>query len=485
MKPLNLSIQAFGPFAGTESIDFTSLGQNPLFLINGTTGAGKSSILDAICFALYGQTTGNERDASQMRCDYADEKLITEIIFDFSLADKTYRIRRIPTQERAKSRGEGTTTQQTEAQLWHLDGTDDGNLLVAKKVVDANNQIKELIGLEVEQFRQVMVLPQGKFRELLMADSKKREEIFSQLFQTQIYKRIEDNLKAKAAGIRQAVDQHRNQIKGILQTAEVNTEEDIDQELETLQPELTAALEQKQQVIIQQQQAAKNQEQALALKTRFENLAAKETELAAKLESEPTIKHKQQTLKQAESAAKISHLYTHQLAEAEALSNLGQQVQQSKLDKETAEQQNQQAEKILATAKAAFTKVDDLKKQQIELQQHEVRISELTAATDLLQTNEKTLAASQQNLQSKKDQQTQLVNEQSSLETQTAALNKTLESLAKQQIALESQRTKVEQRKTLEALRKSQTQLKQNETRQQEEHDSNKSSFEALQKTAR
>ena len=83
MKPLNLSIQAFGPFAGAETIDFTLLGKNPLFLINGTTGAGKSSILDAICFALYGQTTGNERDASQMRCDYADEKLITEIIFDF------------------------------------------------------------------------------------------------------------------------------------------------------------------------------------------------------------------------------------------------------------------------------------------------------------------------------------------------------------------------------------------------------------------
>ncbi|MDH5426498.1 MAG: SMC family ATPase, partial [Gammaproteobacteria bacterium] len=248
---------------------------------------------------------------------------------------------------------------------------------------------------------------------------------------------------------------------------------------------LTAALEQKQQVIIQQQQAAKNQEQALALKTRFENLAAKETELAAKLESEPTIKHKQQTLKQAESAAKIAHLYTHQLAEAKALSNLSQQVQQSKLDKEAAEQQNQQAEKILATAKAAFTKVDDLKKQQIELQQHQSRISELTAATDLLQTNEKTLATSQQNLQSKKDQQTQLVNEQSSLETQTTELNKALESLAKQQIECESLRSKVEQRKTLEALKKSQTQLKQNETRQQEEHDSNKSSFEALQKTAR
>ena len=85
MKPLKLVLQAFGPFAKTESIDFTALGQNPLFLINGPTGAGKSSILDAICFALFGQTTGAERDATQMRCDHADDSLITEVILDFSL----------------------------------------------------------------------------------------------------------------------------------------------------------------------------------------------------------------------------------------------------------------------------------------------------------------------------------------------------------------------------------------------------------------
>ena len=79
MTPLTLTMQAFGPFAGTESIDFTALGKSPLFLINGPTGAGKSSILDALCFALYGQTTGNERDPTQMRCDQADAALLTEV----------------------------------------------------------------------------------------------------------------------------------------------------------------------------------------------------------------------------------------------------------------------------------------------------------------------------------------------------------------------------------------------------------------------
>ncbi|MDH5425805.1 MAG: SMC family ATPase [Gammaproteobacteria bacterium] len=485
MKPLSLTIQAFGPFAATEKIDFTLLGNNPLFLINGTTGAGKSSILDAICFALYGQTTGNEREPSQMRCDHAAADLPTEITFDFNLGDKSYRIKRSTTQERPKKSGEGTTTQQTEAQLWQLDGSDEGVLLVAKKVNEATAQITSLIGLEVEQFRQVMVLPQGKFRELLMADSKKRQEIFSQLFQTQIYKRIEDNLKAKAAGIRQAVDQHRNQIKGILQTAEVNSEEEIQQELETLKPELAGALNEKEQAAKQQQQVAQHKEQALALKAKFDNLNKKAAELVTKLEFEPVITDKQNALKAAESAQKISHLYQQQIAETEALSKITQQVEQSQAEKETASTQFEQAEKELVDAKAAFSKVDELKKQQIELQQHQARIIELTTARTQLANNEKTLATSQQNLTAKKDQQTLLVNEQSSLETQSTELNKALESLADKQIACESQRQKVEQRKKLESLRDEQAALKQKENKQQTEVDANKTAYESLQKIAR
>ncbi|MGR9052188.1 MAG: AAA family ATPase, partial [Gammaproteobacteria bacterium] len=241
MRPVKLTIQAFGPFAGAETIDFAALGLNPLFLINGPTGAGKSSILDAICFALYGQTTGDERDAAQMRCDFADAGTLTEAALDFSLGDKTYRIRRIPTQERPKSRGEGTTVQQAEAQLWQLDGSPEGRLLVPKSVTDATETVKNLIGLDVDQFRQVMVLPQGKFRELLLADSKEREKIFGQLFQTHIYKRIEEQLKAQAAGIRQAVEQHRNLIKGILQSVELGSEAEVDEALTVLQPALSAA----------------------------------------------------------------------------------------------------------------------------------------------------------------------------------------------------------------------------------------------------
>ena len=201
MKPIKLSIQAFGPFADKQTLDFSQLGNNPLFLINGSTGSGKSTLLDAMCFALYGKTSGAEREASQMRCDHASADTITEIEFTFSIKDKIYKVQRQPMQERAKARGEGTTIQQTEASLWLIED-DSEQLLVSKSAQQVNQQLQQIIGLDSEQFRQVMVLPQGKFREFLLADSNQRERIFSTLFQTHIYQRLEEKLKSNAQALK-------------------------------------------------------------------------------------------------------------------------------------------------------------------------------------------------------------------------------------------------------------------------------------------
>lgn len=107
MTPLVLTMQAFGPFAAEESINFAQLGRNPLFLINGPTGAGKSSILDAICFALYGQTTGEERLGTQMRCDQAADTLLTEVTLDFYLRGESYRVRRALSRNALKREAKG------------------------------------------------------------------------------------------------------------------------------------------------------------------------------------------------------------------------------------------------------------------------------------------------------------------------------------------------------------------------------------------
>ena len=217
MRARKLTIQAFGPFAKTESINFDDLGEQALFLINGPTGAGKSSILDAICFALYGQTTGKDREASHMRCDFSAADLITEITLTFSIGNTWYKVERQPTQDRPKAKGDGVTTQQTKALIYQLanaNSEQEDQLLESKSATKTTAIIESITGLNVEQFRQVMVLPQGKFREFIMADSSSREAIFSKLFQTHIYKRLEDNLKQRSAGIRKQVGRFTTAYKG-------------------------------------------------------------------------------------------------------------------------------------------------------------------------------------------------------------------------------------------------------------------------------
>lgn len=485
MKPLNLSLQAFGPFANRETVDFTRLGSNPLFLINGPTGAGKSSILDAICFALYGQTTGAEREPAQMRCDHADPNLLTEVILDFQLGETRYRVRRIPTQERPKSRGEGTTTQQAEAQFWQLDAGEDDSLIVPKSVSDATDEIRKRIGLDVEQFRQVMVLPQGKFRELLMAGSSEREKIFGQLFQTQIYKRIEEQLKAQAAGIKQAVDQHQNQIKGILQSVDVHSEADIDVELAQLEPELKTASQDKQQAQQIQLQATKAKDQAISLKQRFDALTNKQAELDQKKNQQSLNDAKQTQLDCALSAQKIQPVYQSYQEKSAALQKLLSQIARSEKTLEQATDANNTAEQQLQAAKIAFVEVEPLNHQQAELNQYQARVTELVQANINLTTAEHQLKTSQDHLDKQLIARDAL---SSRLKTNTAQIDQiatALEALTTKQIELEAYRLQFEQRKLLEQKRVKQTELEQLESQYLSTFQIKQSEFEAAQKTAR
>jgi exonuclease SbcC len=485
MKPLNLTLQAFGPFASRESVDFTRLGSNPLFLINGPTGAGKSSILDAICFALYGQSTGAERDPAQMRCDHADPSVLTEVILDFQLGETGYRVRRIPTQERPKSRGEGTTTQQAEAQLWLLDGTDEGSLLVAKSVGDATDEIRQRIGLDVEQFRQVMVLPQGKFRELLMADSKEREKIFGQLFQTQIYKRIEDQLKAQAAVIKQAVDTHQSQIKGLLQSVDVNAEADIDDELVRLEPELQAALLNKERAQQAQLLATKAKEHALALKQRYDALANKQAELNQKNSLQPQIEAMQLQLDHALSAQKIQPLHQSYQEKAAALQKLNGQIADNEKQLAQAVEEKNRAEQRLQSAQAAFAEVEPLNKRHVELNQYQDRVAELSQAQANLTDAEQRFKTNQEHLDKQVKAKESLTIELKNNTVQIDQFTAALEVLAPKQIELEACRVQFDQRKLLEQKRNQQTELARHETELLGAFQHKQSEFETAQKMAR
>lgn len=357
MRPLTLTMTAFGPFAAQQVIDFKTLGKNPLFLINGPTGAGKTTILDAICFALYGKTTGDEREGSQMRCDMADDELLTEVSFTFELGQHQYHIRRVPEQPRAKKSGDGHTLQKPEAQLtcFHSDGSE--VLLVAAKVSEATAQIEQLTGLDVDQFRQVMVLPQGKFRELLMADSKAREKIFSQLFQTHIYRKIEDKLKQQALGIKKEVEAMRNRRDGVLQGADLESDDALTNELKALAPELASVTAKKVDTDKQVQQVSQQLEQAKQLTAEFSALAQLKL-LARQLDEQKTqIDQQQQQLFAGRSAKLLQPVY--QAVEARKL-----ELTQATEQQQKSHAYQQQSEALLNRSLAAIEKLPNLEAQQ-------------------------------------------------------------------------------------------------------------------------
>jgi len=204
VKPLRLVMRAFGPFPGEEVVDFRELGHQPFFLIHGVTGSGKTTILNAICLALYGDDPSLARKGSGFRSDYADPSTPTQVIFDFALGENHYRIERSPQHQRPKLRGEGLRNMPATATLWRRTNTQDdiqeGEVL-ATQPKNVTPCIEELIGFKCAQFRQVVVLPQGEFRKLLLANSSDREAILERLFDVDLYRRIQEALKGEISKV--------------------------------------------------------------------------------------------------------------------------------------------------------------------------------------------------------------------------------------------------------------------------------------------
>ena len=231
-------MSAFGPYAGETVIDFEKLQGRHLFLICGPTGAGKTTILDAMCYALYGKTSG-DRTGEKMRSDYADSSERTEVIFDFMLGDKTYRATRSPAQMVDKKRGSGQTLAAMQASLSELE---DG-----KEINTLRTGIEEaagkLIGLNADQFCQVILLPQGDFRKLLVAKADEREAILKQLFKTQRFSEFKDRLKDRLdAKVREKMEKQTREDQ-ILSTAGAADEKQLASIVEEAEKSLQEAVE--------------------------------------------------------------------------------------------------------------------------------------------------------------------------------------------------------------------------------------------------
>ena len=206
MRPTKLTISAFGPYAGQVELNLDKLGREGLYVICGDTGAGKTTIFDAITFALFGKASGKHVRAELLRSKYALPETPTFVELAFRCRGQDYRIRRNPRYDRPKVRGSGTTPQEQSAELY----CPDGSVLTGKgstpKKDRATEAVEELLGLSFEQFVQVAMIAQGEFRKLLETRTEDRRAIFRQLFGTGLYEAIENRLKEAAGELKRECD---------------------------------------------------------------------------------------------------------------------------------------------------------------------------------------------------------------------------------------------------------------------------------------
>ena len=193
MRPITLIMSAFGPYAAKTVIELDKLGTNGLYLITGDTGAGKTTIFDAITYALYGEASGNTRDVNMFRSKYAEPSTPTEVELTFEYAQKIYTVKRNPEYDRPKARGEGYTTEKANAELHYPDGR------VVTRLKEVNKAIVDIMGIDRSQFTQIAMIAQGDFLKLLLASTEDRKKIFQKIFRTQCYYQLQERLKAETS----------------------------------------------------------------------------------------------------------------------------------------------------------------------------------------------------------------------------------------------------------------------------------------------
>ena len=296
MRPLRLTLSAFGPYAAETTLDLEKLGRGGLYLITGDTGAGKTTIFDAITYALYDHSSSGIREGSMLRCKYADDKTPTFVELEFEVHGVRYTVRRNPEYQRPKARGEGMTTEKADATLTYPD--DRPPVTKAKDVTAA---VQEIIGLDYNQFSQIVLIAQGQFTKLLNASTEERSRIFRKLFRTQRYAQLQERLQAEASALNQQRTAQNAKLDSLLSGLQFSPE-DPDAEalralcaqtvpetalalLDTLTTRQAAALEEAGTALqateaqldtVQQQLGAAAQAQRLA-----QQLAARQAELAA------------------------------------------------------------------------------------------------------------------------------------------------------------------------------------------------------------
>ena len=370
MRPLKLTMSAFGPYERETVIDFTALGDCSFFLIHGATGAGKTTILDAICYAFYGDASVAGRTGSMLRSQQAGPEQETFVEFIFTIGEKTYRLRRNPDYLRKSKRqtknGNGLTAETAGAELWRIDGEP---VCLVTGPVKVTAKMTELLGFASEQFRQVVLLPQGEFRRLLMADSMERQSIMEVLFRTEFYRKIEDSLKARAQKINTSYQELQKEQDFLLRDTEAANVDEFRTRLAARREQLAASQRMTREQQKNRETAQQAERQGRETASRFAALDAAQQQLAGDESKLAVVAAFRQQLERAQQAAGLADV------EAQA-----QQALHEAAEKETAvgqqELRSQQLQQKLAVARKHAEEMRAREPERQGLQQELQRLTE-------------------------------------------------------------------------------------------------------------
>ena len=286
MKPLKIVMSAFGPYAGEVSLDFTLLGPQGLFLITGPTGAGKTTIFDALTFALFGENSGSVRTVDSLRSDFADAQTKTYVELTFFHKNRTYKVERTPRYERPKKSGQGTTTESAQATLYLPNGQ------VVTGYRDVTLKLEDILGIKCDQFKQIAMIAQGEFLKLLLADSKERGEIFRRVFSTNLYQITQRLLKDRERVAKNTLEAKESSILQSIQTIRFPKEDNVtkDEKGQILEARIKDATIHEGSEILKALQALIGSDQELqsALK---EQVKSKDTAIAKQIERIANSRH--------------------------------------------------------------------------------------------------------------------------------------------------------------------------------------------------
>lgn len=259
MIPIRLTFEAFGPFAKKQTIDFTRFDDSRIFLITGPTGSGKTTIFDAITFSLFGDTSGSTRSRNTLKSDFIGDTALCYTEFTFRVHGCEYTVRRVPAQTCPNARGTGTKAQAADAIL------SDENGVICSRVKEVDKKIEELLGLNYEQFRKIVLLPQGEFRRFLSDSSEVKQDILRRIFSTEILGRFTEQLKTRVSSLNTEYQHTRSQCDAYIETIRAEEESELHTLLLAQQRDMDAILSALHEQNEAQQKTHRETEEQLAL----------------------------------------------------------------------------------------------------------------------------------------------------------------------------------------------------------------------------